>query len=86
MAGAWQTFPVQFQGGLITNISPVQLGLQSPGAATTLRNFEPSVEGGYKKVLGYAKYDTNALSGSGLIRGVFLFGSEVLASRGTHLY
>ena len=51
MADAWQTFPVQFQGGLITNISPVQLGLQSPGAATTLRNFEPSVEGGNKKDL-----------------------------------
>ena len=86
MADAWQTFPVQFQGGLITNISPVQLGLQSSGAATTLRNFEPSVEGGYKKVLGYTKYDNNALAGSGVVRGVFLFGSDVLASRGTHVY
>ena len=31
----------------------------SPGEALQLRNFEPDIEGGYKKVLGTTKYNTN---------------------------
>mgnify|MGYP003630005553 CR=1 FL=1 len=53
----WQTFPVEFRGGLITNISPLQQGLNSMGSARELRNFEPSIEGGYRRVQGYTKYN-----------------------------
>ena len=55
---AWQTYPVEFRGGLITNLSPLQQGTNAPGSARILRNFEPSVEGGYRRVEGYDKYDS----------------------------
>ena len=54
---AWQTYPVEFRGGLVTNLSPLQQGINAPGSARILRNFEPSVEGGYRRIEGYDKYD-----------------------------
>ena len=53
----WQTFPVEFRGGLVTNMAPLQQGLNLMGSARELRNFEPSIEGGYRRVLGYTKYN-----------------------------
>jgi hypothetical protein len=53
MADAWQTHSFEFKGGLITNLSPYQQGFQAPGSARILRNFEPSIFGGYRKVEGY---------------------------------
>ena len=55
---AWQTYPVEFRGGLVTNLSPLQQGINAPGSARILRNFEPSVEGGYRRIEGYDKYDS----------------------------
>ena len=55
MATMWQTFPIQFKGGLISNLSPLQHGMTSIGSGAILQNFEPSLSGGYKKVLGYEK-------------------------------
>ena len=81
MADGWQTYPIEFRGGLITNLSPIQQGLNIPGSARQLRNFEPSVEGGYSRILGFEKFDTNALTGTGIIRGVFYFNGKVLAVR-----
>ena len=86
MADSWQTFPVEFKGGLLKNISPLQQGINAPGSATVLQNFEPSIEGGYRKIEGFSKADTNAITGSGLIRGLVRFGGAVIAARGTHLY
>lgn len=57
MPTAWETFPVEVRGGLVTNLSPLQQGIRSPGSARNLINFEPSIEGGYKRILGYTKYD-----------------------------
>jgi hypothetical protein len=65
MADNWQTFPFEFKGGLITNLSPLQLGIQAPGSARILRNFEPSVEGGYKRVLGFDKYSSSLVPAYG---------------------
>lgn len=59
MGTRWQTFPVSLKGGLVTNISPLQQGVVSPGSARVLINFEPSIEGGYRRIEGYSKYDTN---------------------------
>ena len=56
MADAWQTYPFQFSGGLVTNLSPLQQGLQAPGSARLLKNFEPSTDGGYKRIEGFDKY------------------------------
>ena len=70
MATQWQTFPVEFKGGLISNMSPLQQGLQAVGSAITLQNFEPSKFGGYRKVLGYSKYISGMVAGSGPVLGV----------------
>jgi len=58
MADAWQTYAFEFKGGLISNLSPLQHGINAPGSARLLKNFEPSIDGGYKRIEGFAKYDS----------------------------
>lgn len=53
----WKTYLLQFKGGLITDLSLLQQGINAPGSARILRNYEPSTEGGYRRILGYTKYD-----------------------------
>ena len=82
MPSNWETFPIEFRGGLISNLNPLQQGTNKVGSATILQNFEPSKEGGYKKVLGYSKFIPAALAGSGPVLGVkVLSSSEVIAVR-----
>jgi len=61
----WSTFPVELKGGLVTDKSLLQQGINLPGSARILRNFEPSIQGGYRLVEGYAKYDTNFIPPKG---------------------
>ena len=70
MATQWQTFPIEFKGGLVSNLTPLQQGIQAVGSATQLQNFEPSISGGYKKVLGYSKFNPQILADSGIIQGL----------------
>jgi hypothetical protein len=86
MADAWQTYPFEFRGGLITNLAPTQQGVQAPGSARILRNFEPSIFGGYRRVEGFSKFDTNALSNTGVVRGLTRYNSQVYAVRGNDLF
>lgn len=67
----WQTYPVEFRGGLVTSLSPLQQGIQEPGSARVLRNYEPSVDGGYRRVLGYQKFDTAVVPyyGAAVVQG-----------------
>jgi hypothetical protein len=82
MATAWQTYPIEFKGGLISNLSALQQGTNMVGSASVLQNFEPSKEGGYKKIAGYDKYDANEVPGSGVITGVIVVNAgEALAIR-----
>ena len=67
MATQWQTFPIEFRGGLISNLSPLQQGSNAVGSATLLQNFESSKEGGYSKIKGFEKFSTTAVPGSGSI-------------------
>lgn len=67
MATQWQTFPIEFRGGLISNISPLQQGTNAVGSATTLQNFEVSREGGYSKIKGYEKFSDTAVPGTDAI-------------------
>jgi len=67
MATQWQTFPIEFRGGLISNLSPLQQGSNAVGSATILQNFESSKEGGYSKIKGFEKFSTTAVPGSGPI-------------------
>lgn len=71
MADGWQTYPFEFRGGLISNLSPLQQGIQAPGSARLLKNFEPSVDGGYRRIEGYDKYSSVAVPtyGEPLVQG-----------------
>tara|TARA_X000001388_G_scaffold61500_1_gene47054 strand:+ start:1058 stop:3034 length:1977 start_codon:yes stop_codon:yes gene_type:complete len=77
---AWQTYPVEFRGGLITNLSPLQQGTNSPGSARILRNFEPSVEGGYRRIEGFDKYDSNIIPpyGAPVVHGASQSGTTLI--------
>lgn len=83
MADGWQTYPVEFRGGLVTNLSPIQQGINLPGSARQLRNFEPSVEGGYRRISGFQKFDSNIVTGAtdALIRGVHYYSGNAYAVR-----
>ena len=77
---AWQTYPVEFRGGLITNLSPLQQGANAPGSARILRNFEPSVEGGYRRIEGFDKYDSNIIPpyGAPVVHGASQSGTTLI--------
>ena len=82
MATQWQTFPIEFRGGLISNLSALQHGTNAIGSATILQNFEVTKEGGYSKIKGYEKYDPNVIPGSGPVLGVKVVNAgELLAVR-----
>lgn len=67
----WQTYPVEFRGGLISNLAPLQQGIQQPGSARVLRNYEPSIDGGYRRILGFDKFDSNVVPyyGAAVVQG-----------------
>lgn len=85
----WQTYQLNYQGGLITNLGLLEHGTQFPGSARRLINFEPSLGGGYTKVLGYERWVDDVVPGSTAIpiNGTILLDeARVLAIRGTGLY
>lgn len=67
MPSAYQTFPIEFRGGLISNKSKLQQGIQDIGSASILENFEANKEGGYSKLLGYSKFGSVTVPGEGPI-------------------
>lgn len=80
MPDRWQTHAVEFNGGLVTNLSPLQHGVQAPGSARVLRNFEPSIEGGYRRIEGFDKYDSNLVPpyGSPVVHGASQTGTSLV--------
>jgi hypothetical protein len=86
MPDRWQTHSFEFKGGLITNLSPYQQGFQAPGSARILRNFEPSIFGGYRRIEGFSKFDTNAVSNTGVIRGIHRLQWKSVCCRGDDLF
>ena len=80
MADAWKTYSLEFRGGLISNLSPLQQGINAPGSARILRNFEPSVEGGYRRIEGYDKYDSNIIPpyGAPVVHGASQTGTTLV--------
>lgn len=59
MADIWRSLDLKLDGGMITNIPQVRLGVEAPGAARELQNFEPSLSGGYRRIDGFSAWDTN---------------------------
>ena len=85
-----QSFQVSCEGGLDLVSNTLQL-LQKPGTATNLRNFEPAVDGGYRRINGYVKYPTDATGtqpngASDNILGVFTYADGVIAAQNGNLY
>lgn len=62
-----ETLPVELTGGLVSNLSRLQQGLKQPGSARLLQNFEPSTQGGYRRINGFTKYDANAVPAYGSV-------------------
>ena len=81
MPDRWQTYPVEFGGGLITNLSPLQHGASLPGSARVLNNFEPSIEGGYRRIEGFSKFNDNAVTGQNEILGVEFYRGAAIVAR-----
>jgi hypothetical protein len=71
MATGWQSFPLEFTGGLVSNLSRLQHGVKAPGSARLLVNFEPSTQGGYRRINGYDKYSESFVPtfGSTVVQG-----------------
>ena len=84
-----QVAPVAFncQGGLVLNRSTFMM---QPGEALELQNFEPDIEGGYRRINGFSKYVSAVVpytsSASEKVLMVATFGDYVLAARGTSIY
>jgi hypothetical protein len=70
MATQWQTYPVEFRGGLLSNMSLLQQGVNAVGSASVLQNFEVNKEGGYSKIRGYEKFSDTEIPGDGNVLGL----------------
>jgi hypothetical protein len=84
-----QTQPVAFncEGGLVLNRSSF---LMQPGEALVLENFEPDVEGGYRRMNGFRRYVNHIVPHTASINekviGVAKFGNKVIACRGEKIF
>lgn len=80
-------FPFSCEGGLVLNQSTLTM---KPGQALELLNFEPDIEGGYRRINGFSKYvsaivpQTSASTEEVLM--VATFGSTVMAARGEKIF
>ena len=81
MPDRWQTYPIEFRGGLISNLSPLQHGSAAPGSARNLINFEASTEGGYRRIEGFSKFNSNIVTGQNNILGVTFFRDRAITAR-----
>lgn len=64
MTDRWTSQPIICKGGIDQSVDILTLGTQTPGAATILQNYEPSIAGGYARIEGYTKWDTNTVPGT----------------------
>jgi len=84
-----QTTPAAFncQGGLVLNRSTFMM---QPGEALELENFEPDIEGGYRRINGFSKYVTGVVphtsDAAERILMVATFGDLVIAARGEKIF
>ena len=89
MADESQLSPFVFacQGGLVLDQSTFAM---QPGMALELQNFEPDISGGYRRISGYAKWNTNIVPQTAAstepVLMVALFNSKVIAARGTKIF
>lgn len=61
---SWTSEVIPCGGGLVQNVDALTLGTKMPGAAAILTNYEPALDGGYRRINGYTQYDTGAVPGA----------------------
>ena len=89
MPDASQLSPVNFplQGGLVLNKSTFAM---EPGEALELQNFEPDIQGGYRRINGFTKLVTNIVpQTSASTEAVLLsikFNNKIVAARGEKIF
>ena len=84
-----QPYTVACNGGLVKSANSIDL-LKSPGVARELRNFEVSIEGGYRRINGYSKFGgasaTQPTGSTTNILGVTPYADGVVVTAGTNIY
>lgn len=64
MADRWQSKAISCSGGLILSMDTLLQGTQFPGSAVILQNYECAISGGYRRLSGFIKFDTNTVPGT----------------------
>lgn len=85
----WSTQNTLVEGGLYLDRDTLFQAEQMPGSARSLVNFEPSLDGGYHRILGYSKFDSAQLPhGASQVFGVVIaeFEASVTAMQGGDTY
>lgn len=85
----WSTQNIVLEGGLYLDKDVLYQASQMPGSAINLVNFEPSLDGGYHRILGYAKFDSARMPhGAATVHGVIVnhFESTVTAMQSGDTY
>jgi len=84
-----QPYTVACAGGLVNSANAIDL-LKFPGVATELQNFEVSIEGGYRRINGFAKFGgasaTRPTGSDDNIQGVFPYADGVIACAGNQIF
>ena len=83
-----QPFSVSLSGGLDKSTNSLEL-LRTPGVATKLRNFEVSIEGGYRRINGYSLFGGGSAArpnSSNDIEGLAVYADWTIALAGDDIY
>ena len=84
-----QPYTVACAGGLVKSANSIDL-LRTPGVARELRNFEVSIEGGYRRINGFTKFGgasaTRPTGSASTINGVIPYADGVIAVAGNAIY
>ena len=89
MADEAQLSPFVFacQGGLVLDQSTFAM---QPGMALELQNFEPDISGGYRRISGYTKWNSNIVpqdaASTEPVLMVCILRGKVIAARGTKIH
>ena len=80
-------FAFACSGGLVLDQSTFEM---QPGMALELQNFEPDIKGGYRRISGYAKWNSNIVpqdaSASEKVLMSAYFNGKVIAARGGKIH
>ena len=74
-------------GGLVLDKDTFSI---PPGAALQLQNFEPDINGGYRRLNGFSKFNTNIVpqtsASTEKVLGVHIYKNQVIAARGEKVF